>query len=113
MDDGDRAPIYRRIPGPPVKAQFAAVGAFLAGNDPNESALSGPVWSGDAEYLTGPDVEVDSGQRNRVAVTLLQAADRYSISAVVHAALRLRILVSTRSRATAPMVTKPRKSCCT
>ena len=59
VNDGDPAPVDGRRPGMPVEHQFAVVGAFLSGDDADQSALSGAVRSGDAENFAWPDIEVE------------------------------------------------------
>ena len=56
--------------GRPLKSELAGVGALLAGDHAHERALSGAVRSGDAEHLAGPNVEVETGQRDGRAIAL-------------------------------------------
>src|SRR5436305_562065 len=114
MDDRNRPPVGDRGPWLALEGELAAVGALLAGQDADERALAGTVRPGDAENLAGANVEIDAVQRDRAAVVLAQAADRDALAdGAAHACRRLRTWVSARSSATAPMVTKPRKSCWT
>ena len=115
----------RRIGEAPAaagEAELPRIGGLFAGEDAHQRALAGAIRSGDPQHLSRAQLEIEPVEGLGIAVALAQAPDldgagalaRHSPrthGAFVHAALLARSLVRPRSRATAPMVTNPRKSC--